>query len=587
MGSLLILATLLSACGDDSSAILTLPSPTAGVTQPGSVTQAPATASQPSTPVSTPVVPPTSTIAVIGTPSTTTGTNTTTAATLTTAPASTTAAALTTAVAGAINSPGTNSTAVPRFEATTQCPYTLPADQRLGQTVQCGYVIVPEVHSATATGKTIKLAVVVFKSSATNPAPEPVVYLEGGPGGHIQSTIDLMTGAFYQAFTARGDAIFFDQRGVGNSQPSLHCVEFETQTVQDAPVILDPKVDAQHTIDAATACHDRLVKQGINLNAYNSTESAADVNDIRQALGYKQIDVYGGSYGTLLAQTIMRLFPQIVRSVILDSVVPPDANPDINAIASGSRTLNLIFQACTADTVCNTAYPDLKNVFSKTFAMLNTTPATVKVTVPGTTNPISVKVDGNRFMSVLFQLLYSTQTIELIPRLLYAIYNGNQALLSALMIVPFEINQEVDLGMYYSVECSEEWPFSQLSDNQAAVSKSLPELSQDSDVGVQASITLCQNWNVKKADQAQVSLLKSAIPTLVMEGQFDPITPPEYGQRVAQNLSNSYYVEFPASAHGEVVPDNSCGMNIMKAFYANPAAKPDSSCTSTLQLKFG
>jgi pimeloyl-ACP methyl ester carboxylesterase len=474
---------------------------------------------------------------------------------------------------------------VPRFETAPKCPFNLPAGQTLNQTALCGYVIVPETHAQPNNGKTLKIAVLVFKTRAANPA-EPVIYLEGGPGGHIQSIIDLMTGDFYNGFTARGDAIFFDQRGVGNSQPELYCPEIETQSEQDAPVILSPTDDAQHSVASALACHDRLVKQGVNLAAFNSVESAGDVNDIRLALGYAKINVYGASYGTILAQTVMRLYPQIVRSIVIDSVVPPDVNPDITAIASGSRTMNLIFQTCAADTACNRAYPNLKDLFTKTYNMLNTTQPTVKVTIPETNKTLNVKVDGSKFVSVLFQLLYDKQTIQLLPRIISLVNSGNTAILAPLMAVPFEVNLETDLGMYFSVECAEEWPFSKLSDNQAAESQALPEFAQDSDIGVQSSITLCQKWNVPAASQAQVTLLKSDIPTLVMEGQFDPITPPDFGQKVAQGLSKSFYVEFPYNGHGEVVPDNVCGINVMKAFLDNPAAKPDSSCTSDLTIKF-
>lgn len=573
-----MLAVLLQACGNDT--ILTLPSPTPGsaTSQTPSTTAVqttnPATAAPPSTTdsaVST-TVPPQTTVAV------------TTASAATTAVA-TTAPATTAALNEGSPTAASSGTGVPRFEAATKCPFNLPAGQTLNQTVRCGYVIVPETHAQPNNGKTLKIAVLVFKSKATNPA-EPVIYLEGGPGGHIQSIIDLMTGDFYNGFTQRGDAIFFDQRGVGNSQPELYCPEIETQSEQDAPVILNPTDDAQHSVDSALACHDRLAKQGVNLAAFNSVESAGDVNDIRQALGYDKINVYGASYGTILAQTVMRLYPQIVRSTVIDSVVPPNVNPDITAIASGSRTMNLIFQTCAADAACNRAYPNLKDLFTKTYNLLNTTQPTVKVTIPETNTTLNVKVDGSKFVSVLFQLLYDKQTIQLLPRIISLVNSGNNAILAPLMAVPFEVNLETDLGMYFSVECAEEWPFSKLSDNQAAESQALPEFAQDSDIGVQSSITLCQKWNVPAASQAQVTLLKSDIPTLVMEGQFDPITPPEFGQKVAQGLSKSFYVEFPYNGHGEVVPDNVCGINVMKAFLDNPSSKPDSSCTSSLTIKF-
>lgn len=591
----LTLTLFLQACGDDTSITLLSPTP---VIAPGVSVEASPTAQAVPTTASTTAATSTTVPATVqpsATPNPTTAAATTqpvsTSSVATTAPAGTTIgvtiATTTSTPSGSTSTSGSTASGatVPRFEAAASCPFTFPAGQTLNKTVQCGYVIVPEVHAQPANGKTLKLAVLVFKSKAATPA-EPVIYLEGGPGGHIQSIIDLMTGDFYNGFTARGDAIFFDQRGVGNSQPELYCPEIETQAEKDAPFILAPAEDAQHSLDAALACHDRLVQQGVNLAAYNSVESAGDVNDIRQALGYQKLNVYGASYGTLLAQTVMRLYPQVVRSVVLDSVVPPDINPDIAAIATGSRSLNLIFQACAADSTCNSQYPDLKGLFTRTYNMLNTRQPVVKVTIPETKASFNVKVDGSKFVGVLFQLLYDKQTIQLLPKIIALVSTGNTAILAPLMTVPFEVNLATDLGMYFSVECAEEWPFSKLSDNQAAVAQSLPEFAQDSDIGVQANLTLCQKWNVPAASQDQVSLLKSDLPTLVMEGQFDPITPPDYGQKVAQNLSKSFYVEFPYNGHGEVVPGNVCGINVMKAFLADPTTKPDSSCTLTLTIKF-
>lgn len=479
----------------------------------------------------------------------------------------------------------TSNTLVPRFEATVACPFVLPPGQIRNQTVQCGYVIVPETHAQPSNGKTLKIAVIIFKTKAANPA-EPVIYLEGGPGGNSQSIIDAMTGDFYNGFTARGDAIFFDQRGVGNSRPELYCPEIEKQLEQDALTILKPADDAQHNIDSAIACHDRLVQQGVNLAVYNSIENAGDVNDIRLALGYQKLNVYGASYGTTLAQTVMRLYPQIVRSVVLDSVAPPDVNANITSIATGSRTMNLIFQACTADINCNKQYPDLKGLFTRAYNLLNSTQPTVKVTVPKTNATFNIKVDGRRFVSALFSLLYSKQTIQLIPKIIGLESTGNNTLLASIMTIPFETNLEFDMGMFYSVECAEAWPFSKPSDNEAVVAQSLPEFSQDSDIKLQASLTLCQKWNVPAVPQVQTTLLKSDIPTLVMEGQFDPVTPPVYGQKVAQNLSKSFYVEFPYNGHGEVVPDNVCAINIMKTFLENPSVRPDSSCTANLSITF-
>ena len=602
---LLVLTLLLAACGESTVG------PTAAVNTSVAVSTSANTTSAATTTVANQA---TSTPVVIATPAAAQTTATTEAATTaapttiattaapttiatTAAPTTTVAAtarAATTAVA--TTAPAANKTAalrerqvsgkVPRYEAAATCPFTLPKGQIDGQTVKCGYAIVPELHSQPNNGKTVKLPVAVFKSQSATPAPEPIVFLEGGPGGPIQSIIDLMEGDLLTAFNAKNDVILYDQRGAGLAQPSLACPEFLAQDLADATTVLTSQESADHTITPAVKCHDRLVSQGVNLSAYNSSESAADINDIRALLSYQKVILYGSSYGTLLAQTTMRLFPQIVKSVVLDSVVPPSFNVNITGIATISRSFNLLFAACAADTTCNTKYPDLKNVFSKTVAKLNATPVTVQITDPNTNQKVDAKATGDKLISSMIILLYESDAYPLFPQFIYAINNGNYNILGPLLSIPLAEEKDISYGMYFSVECSEDWAFSTPADAKAAEKDALPELAKDNDIAVQASFTLCQKWNVKKADAAQHALIKSDIPTLVLEGQFDPVTPPSYGQVVAQNLSKSFYVEFPYQGHSQAVPGNPCSLAILSGFFANPTAKPDSSCTSQLNIKF-
>ena len=190
---------------------------------------------------------------------------------------------------------------------TTSCPFKLAAGVVEGKDVRCGYLTVPADHSRPQ-GTTIRLAVAIFKASYSNPAPDPVVDLQGGPGTQLLATIGpVLTPTNLPHFQLGDrDLILLDQRGVGYSQPSLGCQASET----------------------LLACHDRLVRQGINLNDYNTIQNAEDVHDLVHALGYHQVTLWGISYGTRLALTVMRLFSADIRSVVLDSTSPPQVNID-------------------------------------------------------------------------------------------------------------------------------------------------------------------------------------------------------------------------------------------------------------------
>ncbi|MCA9925859.1 MAG: alpha/beta fold hydrolase, partial [Anaerolineales bacterium] len=224
-----------------------------------------------------------------------------------------------TAVPAPTDTPEPTNTPEPAYEPvfeTAACQF----DEPEGHDVTCGYLIVPEDRSQP--NKTIRLHVAIFASESDNPAPDPVVYLEGGPGGDALEAMPFTFDDNFAPLLADRDVIIFDQRGTGYSEPSLACpesIEADLDII-DEVVPLEEEIDI--SLDAAAACYNRLVDEGVNLAAYNSLENAADVNDLRIALGYDEWNLYGISYGTKLAMTTMRDHPEGIRSVILDSPYP-------------------------------------------------------------------------------------------------------------------------------------------------------------------------------------------------------------------------------------------------------------------------
>src|SRR5256884_8424987 len=222
------------------------------------------------------------------------------------------------------NGPATTaptSQATPATQVTTAnfrsapCPFPVGSGIVEGKTLKCGYVTVPESRSNPKEGM-VQLAVAIFKSPNVQNDPNPVVRLEGGPGGpSLDNWARYITSANYATFVFNHDLIMFDQRGTGYSTPSLKCPE----TLQNQFETLDKHLSATDferlQLQALRACHDRLVRSGVDLNTFNALENAADVHDLILALGYKQANLYGVSYGTRLALTTMRLFPSVVRGV--------------------------------------------------------------------------------------------------------------------------------------------------------------------------------------------------------------------------------------------------------------------------------
>ena len=308
------------------------------------------------------------------------------------------------------------------------CPFPLGAGLVEGRDVSCGFLTVPEDRSLSQS-PTIRLAVAIFKTPSSHPDPDPVLVLGGGPGGpQLATTGPLITASNLIFVAPDRDFILLDQRGAGYSQPSLSCQANES----------------------LQACHDRLVKEGINLNAYTTLESAADVHDLVRALGYQQVNLEGVSYGTRLALTVMRLFPADVRSVVLDSVLPPQVNHFTKIPHAAVRAFDVLFHRCATDPHCNAAYPKLQAIFYQLVADLNTTSITFQVT-PQTGNSITVHFTGNDLVLWLRGALYETRLIPQLPAVIFHIRQRDYTQLA--QIYGTSINDTMSWGLFYSVMC--------------------------------------------------------------------------------------------------------------------------------------
>jgi pimeloyl-ACP methyl ester carboxylesterase len=456
----------------------------------------------------------------------------------------------------------------------TPCMFTVPEGYVDGQDVICGYVTVPELH-ADPEGNQIQLAVAIIRTTDQNPQSDPIFMMQGGPGGSsIDTFSQLLLGATATLHPNR-DMVLFDQRGTLYSRPSLVCDEIYQMTIRNLDVVLTPKENEDQSMEALAACRSRLTKEGVNLSAYNSLENAADVEDVRIALGYDEINLYGVSYGTLLALHTMASFPRHLRSVTLDSVVPPESNFILDSPKSEDRSFSVFFNSCTADADCNRTYPNLEKTFFSLVEKYNKEPAKITLTNPDTQQKVPARLSGDDLQGMLFQLLYSTEIIPLLPRMIANIQHGDLSLLERFesMVV---FDKTMSYGMYYSVVCAEETSFSSTDFNLSGVRPEIAESEGDTAKDLQQT---CQLWNVtslaSQADQPVVS----DIPTLVLSGEYDPITPPAYADQVAVNLSHSYRVNFPTGGHGAVTSGD-CQNQVFIDFLNNPSNAPDTTCIS-------
>lgn len=458
---------------------------------------------------------------------------------------------------------------MPRFEP-GMCPFV--AEQTPGYAVDCGFVVVPAFHRAP-TGPTIRLAVARFRSQSPTPAPDPVIYLSGGPGG--PGLVSVLTARIAYTFTPTRDFIAFDQRGVGHSDPALDCPELTQQTRQELMLNESATDELTHEVAARFRCRDRLEAQGINLTAYTTTESAADVNDIRVALGYTTMDVFGASYGTRLALTVMRDFPQIIRSVVLDSASPPQIDRVVDLTGNADRALNLALQACVASKACTADVPTLQADFNQDVANLNAHPLTWPDAV----------LTGDRFSSQIVARLGSQGLIGTIPVLIEAVKRGDDAYVFNALAAYTSIGTNGNsTGMSTSVVCNDDVPFNSRDDTIAASQVALSGIRASQLPLALSYFDLCAEWPRTPPEMRNHQAVTSDLPTLILASADDPATPPTNGQRAARTLSKSIYVETPGVGH--TVMGTDCGTTMIASFVAEPTHEPNTACTARMGITY-
>lgn len=451
----------------------------------------------------------------------------------------------------------------PIFEP-APCAFAVPS----GYQPECGYLIVPE-NRTRPDSPMIRLHVAVFRNHAAFPVPDPVVHLAGGPGSSSLAVADYVLGRGLDAVLARRDLIFFDQRGTGSSTPRLDCPERESITSLLLSGSLSDEDGQAAVQDAFRRCRERLAAQGVDLSAYHSAASAADLNDLRLALGYETLNLYAVSYGTRLALTLMRDHPAAVRSAVLDSAYPLEVNLYTSLAPNAERAFDVFFERCASTPDCNTAYPDLRMVFYALVDQLNAYPVLVSLYAGGAEQAVSL--DGGLLIDVLFVGLYNPAVSASMPEMIYDIRDGEYAILRERLALYFETSSA--LGMQMAVQCAEEFPFSAPDEAYIAAQGVQPQIVAYYSASVQPLFAVCREWTAAAPDPSENLPVASDLPVLVLAGDHDPITPPEWGRRISQHLPHSYFHEFPGHGHW-VTRSSRCALEMALAFWNDPAVDP-------------
>jgi len=462
------------------------------------------------------------------------------------------------------------------------CPMeemSLPATIVDGQQIRCGLITVPKFHDNPDAG-TIQVAVAIIPSTSSNPAPDPIILAQGGPGGSGFTYFPQFVLGF-QTFLGERDVIVLEQRGTKFASPNLLCQEGFALTLDLLDDNLTPEESYARSEEATLACAERLAGEGVDFAAYNSLENAADIPYVANVLGYSEFNYYGVSYGTMLGQHLLNLNPDGLRSVILDANVPLSVNFMPLTGAGATRVFSLLFEACASDETCNSAYPDLQTKYFDVVARLNDNPVLVDFTDPTDDAVYPGLITGDAVISLTFSAMYSSFLAQNMPRYIEQMYNDDFAWIEQ-WGGELVLRQDFAAAFYNSVMCAEDSDF---TESDFPVADIFPEFVPVFVRDTAKFPELCGKLGIPTLDSLIVDTNPTVeIPVLVLSGEFDPITPPSGGDVIAASLPNATHLVFPNGAHGQF--GDVCATGIMTEFVNNPAQAPDSSCIADLKLNF-
>lgn len=438
------------------------------------------------------------------------------------------------------------------------CPVPVPADQD----IECGYIDVPE-DRAEINGRTIQIAYAVVHSHSPSPEPDPVILLNGGPGGPMRFTLQNI--AAYNFILASRDIILFDPRGVDNSRPNLDCHELAVPFRRSA---LGENVPINSWLAVSKVCQQRWADDGIDISRYNSINTALDSRDLWRRLGYKKVNLLSLSYGTVLAQILMREVPDELRAVVLDSALPLDTRVEENVPEQAVSALNALFESCTQDFICRVAYPDLREVYERLRDETLQAPLELEALDPATNQPF-----GFAFNSTDLSALISSNP-RVFPAAIYDLSDGNY---DSAIEQRENLLRNLDrfgwghaFGLVNTVFCTEEMFLVPAGERASSL---LPEARMMAD---QVQEAYCQNW-VQFPMQPLLPLAIADTPTLILVGEYDTRLPASYAQRIAKTLPNAQWVLFKGAGH-VVYQSSPCGMAMIAGFIVDPQHPINSSC---------
>jgi pimeloyl-ACP methyl ester carboxylesterase len=447
-----------------------------------------------------------------------------------------------------------------------------PCELRGAPGAKCGTLEVFE-NRAARKGRKISINVVVLPATSTTREPDPLFYFAGGPGSGATEDAPGIAQAFARIRDHR-DLVFVDQRGTGKSHP-LDCTLYNPNDQQSYLRYFFP-------LDEVRKCRAELETKA-DLTLYTTPIAMDDIDDVRAALGYDKINLFGGSYGTRAAMVYLRQHPKHVRSVMLQGVSPMNHHLPGDFPVNNERALNGILGECAADEACNKAFPNIKTEAKAVLERLLKGPVDVEIMTRNSTTPVKVSLSRDLAAEGIRYMLYNPGAAARVPLVLHLAANGDFAPLAQTalnyrkLLVATGSN-----GMYLSVTCAEDVPWIKPGEGE--------RLAQNTFLGdyrLRQQREACALWPRATIDSDYAKPVRSDVPVLILTGEWDPVTPPANGDFVARTLPNSLHIVVPDGAHGiGGLEGTECIYRLATEFVARATTKDlDTSCVKNIRRR--
>jgi pimeloyl-ACP methyl ester carboxylesterase len=423
-------------------------------------------------------------------------------------------------------------------------------------TLRCITVPVP-LDYGTPAGAQLKLHVTVAPAFREGARPDPVFVLAGGPGEAGSEVLPLLSTAFRRTRATR-DIVFIDQRGTGLSGKLDCATRPEQESMTEAQ--LDAEVRA--CIAAAKA----------PFADYTTAAAARDIEQVRRALGYGKVNVWGGSYGTRLAQAYARAFPAGVRSLVLDAVAAPE-----QVIPAGGRdsqaALDKLFDQCAKDAGCRKAFPAVRSEFAALERKVAAGAVRQTMPDPRTARQVEVSVSSARFLGTVHSMLYTPADARRLPFLIHSAWLGHWEPFIARHNVAGDLSADGSsaLLLHLAVVCAEDVP--RLTPQLLAADAAL--ITKPT---VERLPPLCAAMRVPAVAYREPAPIDA--PALLLSGALDPVTPPHRAASAARHMPHAQLVVVANAGHG--VSQLGCAPRLLRAFFDRPRQPLDAACLSEI-----